>query len=73
MTSNHHMVFEEKLLVGIILTILLAIAFTSYVEIHGKYRDMIAGRMHDDCITCDIYRFLNSSNPAFAIREAKRK
>ena len=62
----------DKLIVAIILAILSAIAFLFYAELHGKYRDTIAGRMHDDCIMCDVYRFMNSNDPAFAIREAKR-
>lgn len=63
---------NDKLFVAIILAILSAVAFLVYAGIHGKYRDTIAGRMHDDCIMCSIYRFMHANDPAFAIREAKR-
>lgn len=62
----------DKLLIAVVLTFMLAIAFLSFAELHGRYRDMIAGNLHDDCIMCSIYRFVNASDPAFAIREAKR-
>ena len=56
----------------ILLTIVLAIAFLSFTGLHGRYRDMIAGNLHDDCIMCSIYRFMHANDPAFAISEAKR-
>lgn len=62
----------DKLLVAVILLVMLAIAFLSFAGLHGKYRDAIAGKLHDDCIMCDIYRFTHSNDAAFAIREAKR-
>lgn len=62
----------DKLLVAVVLTVMLAIAFLFFAGLHGKYRDAIADKLHDDCIMCDIYRFTHSNNAAFAIREAKR-
>lgn len=62
----------EILLVAIFLTIMLAIAFLFFAGLHGKYRDAIVGKLHDDCIMCDVYRFTHSNDAAFAIREAKR-
>lgn len=62
----------DKAIIAILLAVASAIAFLFYAEVHGKYRDTIAGSMHDDCLMCDIYRFTHSDDPAFAIREAKR-
>lgn len=62
----------DKLLVAVVITVMLAIVFLFFAELHGKYRDAIAGKLHDDCIMCDIYRFTHSNDAAFAIREAKR-
>jgi hypothetical protein len=66
------MTSEEKLLIAILLAVASAIAFFFYAGLHGKYRDTIVNKLHDDCIMCDIYRFTHSNDAAFAIREAKR-
>ena len=63
---------NDKLFVAVVLTVMLAIAFLFFAGLHGKYRDAIVGKLHDDCIMCDIYRFTHSNDAAFAIREAKR-
>lgn len=62
----------NKLLVAVVLTVMLAIAFLFFAGLHGTYRDAIAGKLHDNCIMCDIYRFTHSNDAAFAIREANR-
>lgn len=62
----------DKLIIAVALTIMFAIAFLFFAGLHGKYRDAIAGKLHDDCIMCDIYRFTHSNDAAFAIRETNR-
>ena len=57
---------------AIVLAVFFAITFLIFAELHGKYRDAVVGRLHKDCFMCDIYRFTNSGDAAFAIREAKR-
>lgn len=63
----------DKLLAAAIILIMILIAYLGIAGLHGKYRDSVVGRLHDDCLMCDIYRFSHSSDAAFAIREAKRK
>lgn len=63
---------RDYLFCGAIFATLLALALLLFANIHGKYRDAIADKMHDDCIMCSIYRWSHSDDPAFAIREAKR-
>lgn len=62
----------DKALLLVVLAVMLGIAFLLFAEIHGKYRDAIANRLHDDCIMCSIYRYSHSGSAAFAIREANR-
>ena len=63
---------KNSTFIAIVLAVFFAIALLIFAELHGKYRDAIAGGLHKDCFMCDIYRFTNSRNAAFAIRDAKR-
>ena len=40
--------------------------------VHGYWMDMIEGHMHDDCIKCQTYRLMHSSDAAFQIRDISR-
>ena len=62
----------KAMILTVLLTVMLVTIFLSFAGLHGRYRDVIAGNLHDDCIMCSIYRVVHANDHAFAIREAKR-
>jgi hypothetical protein len=62
----------KTMILTVLLAVMLITIFLSFTGLHGRYRDMIAGNLHDDCIMCSVYRFMHANDPVFAIREAKR-
>lgn len=50
-----------------------AIIWLAWCGIHGYWMDMVEGRMHDNCVKCDTYRYMRSNDAAFQIREMNRQ
>lgn len=63
---------DTKKSLVIICIVGIAIGWLIWCGIHGYWMDMVEGRMHDNCVKCDTYRYMHSNNAAFQIREINR-